>query len=205
MSLQIRWQDVASLQRFDNALKALGSKKMRQAANRAVNRAGDMARTQVRQKLTRQTGLKRPTIVKAVKVSRSSPQTLVYRMSAHGGDIALKYFGARETKAGVSAAPFGKREVFASTFMRAGWWPNRVDKPNWNGQVFKRTGQKTDPRRQRSKKKNMDQFEKQPSGVIIPNEMVQGETRDAFRSTVARVLPQRLDHEINRLTRGVVS
>ncbi|MCC0033772.1 MAG: hypothetical protein H6887_00740 [Hoeflea sp.] len=193
MSLQIRWQDVESLQRFDNAIKALGSKKMRQAANRAVNRAGDMARTQVRQKLTGQTGLKRPTIVKAVKVSRSSPQTLVYRMSAHGGDVSLKYFGARETKAGVRAAPFGDRKIFASTFMRAGWWPKRVIKPSWNGQVFARAGAARFP------------IEKQKSGVIIPNEMVQGETRDAFRSTVARVLPQRLDHEINRLTKGVVS
>jgi hypothetical protein len=193
MPLQIRWQDVESLNRFDNALKALGSKKMGQAANRAVNRAGDMARTQVRQKLTRQTGLKRPTIVKAVKVSRSTPQTLVYRMSAHGGDVSLKYFGARETKAGVSAAPFGNRKIFASTFMRAGWWPNRVVKPRWNGQVFARAGASRFP------------IEKQKSGVIIPNEMVQGETRDAFRSTVARVLPQRLDHEINRLTKGVVS
>jgi hypothetical protein len=193
MSLQIRWQDVESLKRFDNALKALGSKKMGQAANRAVNRTGDMARTQVRQKLTRQTGLKRATIVKAVKVWRSSPQTLVYRMSAHGGDVSLKYFGTRETKAGVSAAPFGSRKIFASTFMRAGWWPNRVVKPGWNGQVFARAGASRFP------------IEKQKSGVIIPNEMVQGETRDVFRSTVARVLPQRLDHEINRLTKGVVS
>lgn len=114
-------------------------------------------------------------------------------MSAHGGDVALKYFGARETKVGVSAAPFGKRKVFASTFMRAGWWPNRVAKPNWNGQVFKRVGAAKLP------------IEKQKSGVIIPNEMVQGATRDAFRSTVARVLPQRLAHEINRLTKGVVT
>jgi hypothetical protein len=83
--------------------------------------------------------------------------------------------------------------VFASTFMRAGWWPNRVVKPGWNGQVFARVGASRFP------------IEKQKSGVIIPNEMVQGETRDAFRSTVARVLPQRLDHEINRLTKGVVS
>lgn len=193
MSLQIRWQDVESLKRFDNSLKALGSKRWRQAGNRAVNRAGDMARTQVRQKLWRQTGLKRPTIVKAVKVSRSSPQTLVYRMSAHGGDVSLKYFGARETRAGVSAAPFGNRKIFASTFIKAGWWPNRVAKPNWNGQVFKRVGAAKLP------------IEKQKSGVIIPNEMVQGETRDAFRSTVARVLPQRLAHEINRLTKGVVN
>tara|TARA_R110002020_G_scaffold6361_15_gene26911 strand:+ start:3440 stop:3565 length:126 start_codon:yes stop_codon:yes gene_type:complete len=40
MSLRITCQDVESLQQFDNALKTLGSKKMRQAGNRAVNRAG---------------------------------------------------------------------------------------------------------------------------------------------------------------------
>lgn len=193
MTLKITWRDVESLQRFDNALKALGSEKMSRGGNRAVNRAGDMARTQVRRELAKQTGLRRPTIVKAVKVSRSSPQTLVYRMNAQGGDVSLKYFDARETRKGVSASPFGQRKVFASTFMRAGWWPNRVAKPNWNGQVFKRTGTAKLP------------IERQKSGVIIPNEMVQGATRDAFRSTVARVLPQRLGHEISRLTKGVVN
>lgn len=193
MSLQIGWQDVESLQRYHHALKALGSKKMGQGANRAVNRAGDMARTQVRRKLARQTGLKRRTIVKAVKIARSTPQTLVYRMSAWGGDVSLKHFRARETRVGVSAAPFGKRTVFEGTFMRAGFWPNRVVKPSWNGHVFKRVGAAKLP------------IERQKSGVIIPNEMVQGETRDAFRSTVARVLPQRVAHEVGRLTKGVVS
>lgn len=46
-TLTVRWVDVEGLRRFDNALKALGGFEMRKVANRAINRAGDMARTQV--------------------------------------------------------------------------------------------------------------------------------------------------------------
>lgn len=192
MTLKITWQDVESLRRFDDALKTLGSKEMRKVANRAVNRAGDTARTQVRRQLAKQTGLKYKVIKRALKIKRSSWSTLEYRITARGGDIALKYFGARETSKGVSAAPFGKRKVFPGTFIKAGWWPHRVVKPGWNGHVFKRVGSSKLP------------IEKQESGVVIPTEMVNGASRDVFRSTVERVLPQRIEHEINRLTKGVV-
>ena len=193
MTLTIRWQDAKELRRFEDAFMALGSGKMRAVANRGTNRSGDMARTQVRRTLTKQTGLTRTTIVKAVKVSRSVPATLTYTMTARGGDVSLKYFKARETRGGVSAAPFGQRKVFASTFIKAGWWPTRVTKPGWNGQVFKRVSDAKLP------------LERQKSGVIIPAEMVKGATATAFNTTVARVLPQRIEHEIKRLTRGVIS
>lgn len=193
VSLTIKWQDVEGLKRFDNALKALGDKEMRKVTNRAVNRAGDMARTKVRRELARQTGLKYKVIKHALKTKRSSWSTLEYRITARGGDIALKYFSPRETSKGVTAAPFGKRKLFPGTFMKAGWWPNRVVNPSWNGHVFKRVGNEKSP------------IEKEVSGVSIPNEMVQGASKDVFQSTVARVLPQRIEHEIKRLTKGVVS
>ncbi|WP_099864715.1 hypothetical protein [Pararhizobium haloflavum] len=192
MDLKISWADIDGLRRFDNALKALGDKKMRQVANRAVNRAGDQARTQVRRELARQTGLPRKVIVKAVKVSRSSWQTLDYRMTTRGGDIGLKYFKARETRKGVSAAPFGKRQVFAGTFIKGGKFPGRVP-IGMGGQVFKRVGDGRFP------------IEKQTSGVIIPAEMVKGATVDAFRSTASRVLVERIEHEISRATKGAIS
>lgn len=66
MTLSITWQHAESLQRFDNTLKALGSMKMRQAANRAET-------SDHRQ---------------GFEVSRSSPQVLIYQMSAHGGKAA---------------------------------------------------------------------------------------------------------------------
>ena len=192
MSLTITWQNVESLRRFDNALKALGDKKMRAVANRAVNRAGDAARTQVRRELPKQTGLSRKLIVQAVRVTRSSPATLTYRMTSFGGDIALKHFGARETRGGVSAAPFGQRKVFPGTFIMGGRFPNRVD-IGMGGHVFERTGTGRFP------------IEKQKSGVIIPAEMVKGATKDAFERTVSTVLPQRIEHEIKRATGGVIS
>lgn len=190
--LNLRWAETAGIDRFERALEALGSRKTRTVANRVVNRTGDMARAQVRRKLAEQTGLKRKTIVAAVKIRRSVPANLTYRMTARGGDIALKFFGARETRAGVSASPFGKRQVFPGTFIRGGRFPNRVDL-SMGGHVFQRIGGSRFP------------IDKVRSGVIIPAEMVKGETAAAFKDTTARVMPRRMQHEISRATGGVFS
>ena len=70
-------------------------------------------------------------------------------------------------------------------------------KPNWNGQVFSRNGDKT--------KTGQDAFHVEKSGVFIPKEMVKGATAAAFNAAVDKVLPQRIAHEIKRATKGVVS
>jgi len=190
--LVIRWQNVDGMIRFDNALKALGDKKMRQVLQRGVARVGDMAKTQVIRALTAQTGLKRATIVKAVKVKRPDYGDLSYVMTTRGGDISLKYFSPRETRKGVSANPFGKRTMFAGAFLKGGRFPNRVPL-GMGGHVFQRVGAGRVP------------IELKNSGVIIPAEMVKGATAAAFTSTVARVLPQRIEHEITRATGGAFS
>lgn len=196
-TLTVRWTDVEGLRRFDNALKALGGYEMRKVANRAINRAGDMAKTQVIRALTKQTGLPRKTIVEAIKVKRSAhggPDGgiggLEYRMTTRGANVSLKYFGARETRQGVSAAPFGQRQIFPETFIKGGRFPKRVPL-NMGGHVFKRIALVRLP------------IEKQTSDVAIPREMLKGETARVFQSTVASVLPRRLAHEINRATGGV--
>jgi hypothetical protein len=196
-ALLITWRDVSGLQRFDNMLKSLGPKEMTRIGVRGINHTGDKAKTQVIRALTKQTGLKRKVIVKAIKVSRASWGDTNYVMLTRGGDIALKYFSARETRRGVSASPFGQRKTFPHTFMRAGWWPDRVTKSNWNGQVFLRTGGSTGS--------GQDEFEKVKSGVYIPREMVEGETRQAFEMVVRRDLPLRIEHEIRRATNGAMS
>lgn len=179
------------LQRFSNHLGALGDKAPL-AMQRAIAHTGDRARTQVVRALTKQTGLPREVIVRAVRVTRPSFANLAYVMTAAGGNIKLKHFKARETRRGVSAAPFGKRMVFDGTFMKAGWvWGNRIVKPNWNGHVFRRTGGVT--------KNKMDEFEVVRSGVYIPNELVRGATEQAWRSIVDNRLEPRLRHEIGRL------
>lgn len=190
--LSITWADIEGLRRFEKMLSDLDGPKFQRVVVRALNRTGDMAKTQVTRGLAKQTGLKRVVIVKAFGTPKPARVgDLSYEMKARGGDIALKYFAPRETRRGVSAQPFGQRKVFAHTFLKAGWWPHRVPKPNWHGQVFLRSGKGT--------------FEKQKSGVVIPVEMVTGATAQAFEQSVKTNLPKRVEHELKRLSGGALS
>lgn len=177
---------VESKPRFSNMIKALSGRQVMQAENRAINRAGDMARTAMVPKLRQQTGLKAKTVRSALRVTRSSWQTLAYTITVRGGDIKLKHFAARETLKGVSANPFGQRKRFAGSFIMGGKFPNR--KPlNLGGQVFKRIGKKRKP------------VETVRSGVVLPEEVVKGETIAAFQTVGAAKLEERMTHELNRL------
>lgn len=185
--------DASALERLGNQIGAAG-KGAPLALARAINHTGAKARTQMIRALVPQTGLKRKTIVKALRESKAGSGGLTYAIRSHGGNIRLKHFGARETRAGVSAAPWGKRAVYAHTFIKAGFWPTRVGKSNWNGQVFERVGSKT--------KTGMDRFQVVRSGLFIPDEMVQGASAAAFNTTAAADLPARLEHELGRILGG---
>lgn len=157
------------------------------AVARAINHTGDKARTAMIRSLTAQTGLKRKTIVKALKqVGRAGAGSPAYVIRSRGGDISLRYFAARETRPGVTAAPWGKRRLYPGTFIKGGRFPNRVAL-SLNGQVFRRSGKSKLP------------IQKVKSGVYIPAEMVKGATLDAFNGTVASSLPVRIAHELARI------
>lgn len=177
--------DVKGLQRFENMLGVLGAEAPK-AVNRALNRAGDMAQVQVVRTLAKQTGLPAKTIRKAVKVKRATWDDMTYTMRSAGGDVSLKYFKPRETRKGVSAAPFGQRQLFEGSFIRGGHFPRRV-LLNMGGHVFRRDGLARLP------------IDKLDSGVVIPAEMVDGATAEVFDRTVSEQLPRRLDHEIGRI------
>lgn len=104
----------------------------------------------------------------------------------------MRYFKPRETRKGATAAPWNRRTLYAGSFMKAGWWPKRVVKPNWNKQVFIRTGRGT------------SQFRKVKSGLFIPVELVRGEAAAAWNEAASRLQP-RVAHEIRRITGGVVT
>lgn len=184
--LHLTWVDASGMKRFERLVRQLNDGQVRIVGNRVLNRTGDTARTGVRRTLTKQTGLKRAVIVKAVRVKRSDPATLAYTMTSKGGDIALKFFGARETRKGVSAAPFGKRKVFASTFIKGGRFPNRSGIV-FRGHVMKREGPGRVP------------IHVEQSGVVIPHEMVTGDTAAEFQRVVRTVMPRRMAHELRRL------
>ena len=188
----------AQVREMRASIEAIG-KNADGAIARAVNHTGDKAKTAVTRALVAQTGLRRKTIVAFLKVKRASATkgTVTYALRGRGGNISLKYFGARETTAGVSAAPLGQRMVFAGTFMKAGRFPKRVDKPNWNGQVFRRAGGSTGA--------GKDKLEKVRSGVLLPDQLVSGASAEAFRQVVNSDLPARLDHELRRVLAGQAS
>jgi len=185
--VQLDSRDIA---RIEAAMKAAGVR-AHDGIRRALNWTGDRAKTKVVGALTAQTGLRRGTILRAVKPTRANFTSLIYRMRARGGDVSLKYFGARETQAGVSAAPWGARRVYAGTFMRGGRFPNRVNIPSFHGQVFARTAGARLP------------IAKQKSGLFIPEEMVKGDTARTFEMAVSALLPGRVEHEVGAILSGV--
>ncbi|WGD31208.1 hypothetical protein AncyloWKF20_05135 [Ancylobacter sp. WKF20] len=186
--IEIRMNLDNVLGRFANQLGHLRQKEMNKILQRGLARTGNKAKTQVIRSLTGQTGLRRQVLVRAVRFRKPSWEDLSYDLVTQGGLIALKYFRPRETGKGVSAAPQGGRRVFPSTFMRAGWWPHRVDKPEWGGHVFERTGEKT--------ANGKDAFRKVKSDVRIPDEMLRGETLARWRDVVERDLEKDVAHQI---------
>ncbi|MBG6148649.1 hypothetical protein IWQ51_006816 [Labrenzia sp. EL_142] len=185
--LDMRWSDISGLKTLDRAVSRLEPKTIRRIGSLALNRAGSQGRTRTGRALAKQTGLKLRTIRAAMIPVRASAGSLTYRIKARGGDVALKHFAARETRRGVSARPFGQRQIFAGKFIKGGKFPARVA-IGLGGHVYARTGSNRLP------------IKKQKSGVIIPSEMIRGESAKAWQSTVAVVLPSRFIHEAKRIT-----
>lgn len=150
---------------------------------RAIKRTGDMTKTRVVRSLTKQTGLKRDVIVRAIK---ARPEGMSYRLMSRGGNVHLKYFKARRTKKGVSAAPWNQRRVYGGTFIAH----DKGGGTMFGGQVFKRTGRARVP------------IEAQRSGLFIPKEMIGGATAAEFLAAVRTILPARLRHELARILGG---
>ena len=194
---------------LEEATRALGSEgRARRAFARAINRTGDTVRNEAGRALSDQTGLPKSTGKRAYRQGgeRATPASLSYVVEGRGGDISLRYFKPRETRKGVSAAPWNARRVYPSTFMKAGWWPKRVPKPNWNRQVFERIGDgySYDGLKSNGAKRVGTKFKKVKSGLFIPIEQVQGQAAEAWRKGARRLQP-RIEHEVRVMTKGIVS
>lgn len=172
VGISIRWQGLAEIrQMLERAAKVSP-----QAVSMAINRTIERARTDVTRALVKQTGLRFGAVRKATSLLRSSPATLTAEIRARGGYTSLKEFGARQTKKGVSAAPWGRRQVFDHTFIVR----------RYGGHVYKREGAARFPIQKLY-------------GPAIPVEMVKGQSKAAFLRAVETELPKRLDHELGRL------
>lgn len=180
--------DTTSIDRLANMLAAAGPK-ARIAIRRAARRTATSTRAAMRPVLAKQTGLKPAVITRALKVQVLDDG---FKITSRGGKIRLKFFGPRETRAGVSAAPRGKRQVFKSTFLKGGRFPNRRTL-NMGGNVFERL---PGSNRWRAPVRLVR------SDVTIPEEMVTDATEQAFLTTTRRVFAQRLGHELGRVLQG---
>lgn len=183
--------DIQQIERLVDLRRA-----MPKIAARAINRTGAKATTAVVRALTVQTGLPRKTIKRAVKSQRASDRQLAFALKTRGGNINLRFFKARETIAGVSAAVLGKRIVVPHAFMKAGRFPKRVRFDSkgrgkgMDGNVFVRKGKARLP------------IEGGRSGVYIPEQMLEGQSLAAFDTLVTSDLPVQLDRAIGESLRG---
>ncbi|WP_234186429.1 hypothetical protein [Shinella sp. NM-101] len=155
---------------------------------RIINQVGDRAKTQVVRNLTKQTGLPRATIVRAVgDPTRAHGGKLSYEMRTRGGNIRLKYLAPRETRPGVVARPWGKPHLYAGTFLKGGRFPNRKIVAKFDGHVYRRLNA------------SGTRITQARSGMFIPVEMTTGQTRAAFEAIAGPLLQKRVEAVIAKL------
>lgn len=143
---------------------------------RALNRTGDQTFTLLKRVVAKQMGIRVGRAAEQMEVKRANYSQLRYTIVGRGGTLPLKEFAARQTKRGVSAAPWGIRRVFPHTFIIK----------SKGGQVFSRKSEERGPIEVKW-------------GPALPKELVKDESRKAFEQTVATVFPRRVEHELARL------
>lgn len=180
-----RWAD-DNVKKYGKRLDEL-NRRFPKVIPREINKVGNRAKTQVTRSLTKQTGLPRKTIVKAIEVTMAGGRRYSYDMVTRGGNIRLKYLNPRETEAGVMARPFGKPTLYPGAFMKGGKFPGRVEVPDFGGHVMFRN---------RSKGRH---YTYARSGVFIPKEMTIGATRAAFERVAAPLLEERINAVLKKL------
>ena len=185
MTITVKWAD-ATLKKYEREIVQLAAQ-FPKVIPQELNKVGNKVRTQVVRTLTKQTGLPKKTIQKAVVTYGATPGKLFFTMKSAGGDIRLRFFKPRETRKGVVARPWGKTTLYPGTFMKGGKFPSRVDVAQLSPDVWRRLN------------KSGSRITQQRSGVRIPVEMVQGATAEAFDKMAAPLLEQRVMKVIAKL------
>ncbi len=187
MSLNITAQ-TPGLKEGMQPLTAFG-KRLPNAQANVLNRMLTKTRSAVVPALTRQTGLSRKIIDKAVRPYRASPQNPRVMLITRGGEISLRYFGAHEVPGGVAATVRGKADFVEGGFRRSGPRGRRVMVAKLNRQVYVNT----DGKRWRG------HIRVEKSGVFIPYDMVSGQTAATFNRLVVTDLPTEVERELAKL------
>ena len=166
------------LSRYANQIAYLSDGQIKQSFARALNHEGDKGRTQVKRVLVTSTGIKYSLINQALSTHRANRNSLEYRLEFDGDETNLNLFGARQTKKGVSAAPWNVRRIFPHTFMIGAY----------GGKVYSRVGPKRFPIQGKY-------------GPNLAREVVKGEPAAAWQ-IVGPGLADRVGHEISRFLKS---
>jgi len=175
MRIKVEWRDRKSFDRFEAGVKRLGGNDLKHAMRRAVNRAGDSARTKVKRQVAKQMGLPQKRTVANIDTTRADYSSLSYTIIGKRRFILLTEFKARQTRRGVSAAPWANRSLFRGAFFAYG-----------KSSVFRRVGGERGPI-------------KSLWGGSVHRELARDKTPLTFSSTAMEVVANRLVHEISRL------
>jgi hypothetical protein len=188
MEMTISMGDQA-LRRFGNQLAALGSDRGAMAMSRALNHEGQKAMTQIKRALAKQTGMKYGDLSNFTRAVPASPSTLSFGIRVSGRETNIAAFGGRQTAAGVSAAPWGRRQLFAHAFMasavKGAQGLSEATAEGGKMLAFMRLGRSRLPIRP-------------IFGPNIAREALKGEAKETFEKAAPAVL-DRLGYEIQRI------
>ncbi|GLK71278.1 hypothetical protein KHC23_10910 [Ancylobacter dichloromethanicus] len=166
----------AVLLRFGTRLSALGATETKAVMKSALWRGGNLARTQVKRALVKQTGIKYGLIDKAMQTKFRDTPHLLYELEATGDETNLNLFGAIQRKKGVSARPWNQRRTFKGSFFA------------YNGRVYRRLTEKRGPI-------------KPLYGPNIGRELVKDYSLRAWEAFPPSLV-KRVEHEIQRRIKG---
>lgn len=114
----------------------LSPERCRQALSVSVNDSARQTRLYARRLVAQESSIKAGTVDKGLTISPwSSPGTLSATVVGSGRPISLKEFGARQTRAGVTAKVWGKRQLYRGAFIVS----------SLGGHVYHRTSRKRLP------------------------------------------------------------
>lgn len=168
---------------LENKVRRVSRGAFLKAMGRAVNKAGDKARTDMRRALVNQTGLKYGTFVRALRSTRGGPSSGRYEIKSKGGNVRLRFFRPRETRGGVVAYPWNKQKLYPRAFTKGGRRPRKA----LNRGVLQRTGAGRLPVQQAR------------SGLFIPTEMVTGGSEAAFYRASEQIMVAELSRQLSLL------
>lgn len=141
-----------------------------------LNEGGAALREKTVAAETKQTNLSHGVNERAQVPTEASPGRLSFVTTVHGGNVRLKFFGAKESGSGVTANPWGRSTFYPGAFINSGFHGKRAPAPKLGGQTYRRVGKSRLP------------IEQERSGLFMPDELLKGATVQAFESGAPLIL-----------------